>query len=116
MQDITINLVAVVLLLAVPPALADTFIISDIRVEGLQRISEGTVFNYLPIKIGQTIDTGDSIEAIRALFKTGFFNDVYLERDGDVLVVVEVRARHREDFGDVAETVDALKMWQAVKH
>lgn len=71
----------------------EPFLVEDIRVEGLQRISAGTVFNYLPVKIGQTIDTKDSIEAVKALFKTGFFNDVYLERDGDVLVVyVEERA------------------------
>jgi outer membrane protein insertion porin family len=65
----------------------EPFLVQDIRVEGLQRISAGTVFNYLPVKIGQTIDTNDSIAAVKALFKTGFFNDVYLERDGDVLVV-----------------------------
>jgi outer membrane protein insertion porin family len=65
----------------------EQFEIADIRVEGLQRISAGTVFNYLPLKVGDTIDTEDSVNAIRALFKTGFFNDVYLERDGNVLVV-----------------------------
>jgi len=71
----------------------EPFVVEDIRVEGLQRIAAGTVFNYLPIKIGQTIDTKDSIEAVKALFKTGFFNDVSLERDGNVLVVnVEERA------------------------
>ena len=65
----------------------EPFEIADIRVEGLQRISAGTVFNYLPLKVGDTIDTEDSVTAIRALVKTGFFNDVYLERDGNVLVV-----------------------------
>ncbi|HYQ70452.1 MAG TPA: outer membrane protein assembly factor BamA, partial [Gammaproteobacteria bacterium] len=65
----------------------EPFVVQDIRVEGLQRISAGTVFNYLPIKLGQTVDTNDSIAAVSALFKTGFFNDVRLERDGDVLVV-----------------------------
>ncbi len=65
----------------------EQFEIADIRVEGLQRISAGTVFNYLPLKVGDTMDTEDSVTAIRALFKTGFFNDVYLERDGNVLVV-----------------------------
>jgi len=71
----------------------EPFLVKDIRVEGLQRITAGTVFNYLPVSIGQTIDTKDSIAAVKELFKTGFFNDVYLERDGDVLVVyVEERA------------------------
>jgi outer membrane protein insertion porin family len=65
----------------------EPFKVLDIRVEGLQRISAGTVFNYLPIKVGQTIDTEDSILAVKALFKSGFFDDVSLERDGSVLVV-----------------------------
>jgi len=65
----------------------EPFRIADMRVEGLQRLSAGTVFNYLPLKVGDTIDTEDSVNAIRALFKTGFFNDVYLERDGNLLVI-----------------------------
>lgn len=70
------------------PAYAfDPFTVTDIRVEGLQRISAGTVFNYLPVKVGQTLDTNGSVDAVTALFKTGFFDNVYLERDGDVLVV-----------------------------
>lgn len=66
---------------------ADSFVIRDIRVEGLQRIAAGTVFNYLPVKIGDTVSERDTQEALRALFKTGFFRDVRLERQGDVLVV-----------------------------
>ncbi len=65
----------------------EPFIVKDIRVEGLQRISAGTVFNYLPVKIRQTMDVDTSVEAVTALFRTGFFDDVYLERDGDELVV-----------------------------
>jgi outer membrane protein insertion porin family len=65
----------------------EPFKVLDIRVEGLQRISAGTVFNYLPIKVGQTIDADDTVFAVKALFKSGFFNDVSLERDGSVLVV-----------------------------
>ena len=65
----------------------EPFQVLDIRVEGLQRISAGTVFNYLPIKVGQTVDSQDSVNAIKALFKSGFFKDVSLERDGSVLVV-----------------------------
>ena len=56
--------------------------------EGLQRISAGTVFNYLPVKVGDTFDRRQSAEAIKALFKTGFFKDVRLDQDGDVLVVI----------------------------
>ena len=66
----------------------DPFTVRDIRVEGLQRISAGTVFNFLPVQIGDQLDEGKSDEAIRALFRSGFFSDVSLGRDGDVLVVV----------------------------
>ena len=64
------------------------FVIEDIRVEGLQRITPGTVFNYLPMKVGDTFNDHRSAEAIRALYKTGFFKDVRLERDGGVLVFI----------------------------
>jgi outer membrane protein insertion porin family len=66
----------------------DAFVVKDIRVEGLQRISLGTVLNYLPVNVGETFDGSRSAGTIRALFKTGFFNDVRLRVDGDVLVVV----------------------------
>lgn len=66
---------------------AESFVIRDIRVEGLQRISAGTVFNYLPVKVGDTLTGDKSRDAVRALFKTGFFRDVRLERDGNVLIV-----------------------------
>lgn len=69
---------------------ADSFIIRDIRVEGLQRISPGTVFNYLPVQVGDRFDDTLSRDAVRSLFRTGFFDDVRLERDGDILVVVVV--------------------------
>ncbi len=65
----------------------ETFSVSDIRLEGLQRISAGTVFTYLPVKVGDPLTRQGSQDAVRALFKTGFFEDVRLERDGDVLVV-----------------------------
>lgn len=65
---------------------AEEFIIEDIRLEGLQRITPGTVFTYLPMKVGDSYDENKSTEAIRALFKTEFFDDVKLQRDGNVLV------------------------------
>jgi outer membrane protein insertion porin family len=65
----------------------DSFVVDDIRLEGLQRISAGTVFNYLPIQVGDRVTAERSAEAIRALFRTGFFNDVRIERDGATLVV-----------------------------
>ncbi len=65
----------------------EPFVVSDIRVEGLQRIAAGTVFNYLPVKVGDTLTVKGAQDAVRALYKTGFFKDVRLERDGQVLVV-----------------------------
>jgi len=65
----------------------EPFVIEEVRVEGLQRISVGTVYNYLPLKAGDTLDDASSSAAIRALFKTGFFHDVVLERDGNDLIV-----------------------------
>ena len=70
----------------------EDFTVGDIRVEGLQRISEGTVFNYLPVNIGDRLDQRHVQEAIRALFGTGFFSDIEFRRDGSTLVVV-VRER-----------------------
>jgi len=75
--------------LSVPLVFAiEPFTVKDIRVEGLQRTEPGTVFNYLPIKVGDTVTEASAQEAIRALFKTGFFNDVRLERKDDVLIVI----------------------------
>lgn len=65
----------------------ETFIIKDIRLEGLRRISAGTVFNYLPLKVGDTLDETRSQEAIVALFKSGLFKNVQLAKDKQVLVV-----------------------------
>ena len=65
----------------------EAFTVSDIRVDGLQRISAGTVYSYLPVEKGDLLDRSRSTEAIRALFRTGFFSDVSLERQGDILVI-----------------------------
>ncbi len=69
-------------------ALAEGFRVADIRVEGLQRITAGTVFNYLPVKPGDFVDFDRTADIVRTLYQTGFFKDIRLERAGDVLVVV----------------------------
>ncbi len=86
---------------ALPANAAESFVIRDIRVEGLQRISAGTVFNYLPVKVGDSVTERDTQEALRALFKTGFFRDVRLERQGDVLIVSVVE---RPSIADIRIT------------
>jgi outer membrane protein insertion porin family len=73
-----------------PVSAAERFVIKDIKIEGLQRTSAGTVFNYLPVKVGDTLDEKKSSEAIKTLFKTGLFSDIHLEQENNVLVVVVV--------------------------
>ncbi|HUA24373.1 MAG TPA: outer membrane protein assembly factor BamA [Steroidobacteraceae bacterium] len=75
-----------------------SFTVSDIKVEGLQRISEGTVFNYLPVNIGDHLTTQRVREAIRALYATGFFRDVELRREGNTLIVVVLERPSIESF------------------
>lgn len=69
-----------------------SFVVKKIEVQGLQRISKGTVFNYLPVTIGTSLTQQGADAAITALFKTGFFEDVQLKRDHDSLIVI-VRER-----------------------
>lgn len=66
---------------------AEPFVIKDIRVEGIQRTEAGTVFSYLPVKVGDTLDDERSTAALHALFSTGFFKDVKLLAEQGVLVV-----------------------------
>lgn len=65
----------------------EPFVVKDIKVNGLQRISLGAVLNGLTLKVGETIDQKRSADVIRSLFKSGFYKDVSLERDGGVLIV-----------------------------
>ena len=69
------------------PAAPQAFTISDIRVDGLQRIGAGTVFTYLPLERGDRVDQTRIGEGIRALYRTGFFEDVRMGRQGDILVI-----------------------------
>ena len=95
------RLIGTILLAHAPLALAqsaDEFVVGDIRVEGLQRISEGTVYNYLPVNIGDRMDRRRGQEAIRALFGTGFFRDIELRRDGSTLVVAVFERPSIESF------------------
>ena len=66
----------------------DPFVVRDIRVEGIQRIEAGTVFSYLPVKVGETMTDEKAAAAIKALFATGFFKDVRLEVQRNVLIVM----------------------------
>lgn len=65
----------------------ESFVIQEIRVEGLQRITEGTVLNYLPVSEGEVLSETRTNEILKALFQTGFFQDIQLSREGNVLVI-----------------------------
>ncbi|HUN25228.1 MAG TPA: outer membrane protein assembly factor BamA [Steroidobacteraceae bacterium] len=76
----------------------ESFTVGDIRVVGLQRISEGTVFNYLPINIGDRLSPVRIREAIRALYNTGFFRDIQFRRDGNTLIIAVLERPSIESF------------------
>ena len=67
---------------------ADSFVIKDIRLEGVQRVEPGTVFSYLPVQVGDLFTDEKSADAIKALYGTGFFRDVQIQAQGDVLIVI----------------------------
>jgi outer membrane protein insertion porin family len=80
-------LLLLALAVSLPSLALQTFVIRDIRVEGVQRTEAGTVFTYLPVKVGDTIDDEKAAAAVKALYATGFYSDVRLEAEGDVLIV-----------------------------
>ena len=75
------------LAVALPALAIQPFTIRDIRVEGVQRTEAGTVFTYMPVKVGDRLDDDKAAASIKALYATGFYSDIRLEADGDVLIV-----------------------------
>lgn len=99
-------------LYAASAAAIEPFVVKDIRVEGIQRTEAGTVFSYLPVKVGETLDDAKAAAAIKALFATGFFKDVRLETENGVLIVMlqERPAISQIDFVGLKEfTKEQLK-------
>ncbi len=100
-------------LFAASPALAfEPFVVKDIRVEGIQRTEAGTVFSYLPVKVGERFSEEKASQAIKSLFATGFFKDVRIEVENDVIIVLvdERPAISQIDFVGIKEfEKDALK-------
>jgi outer membrane protein insertion porin family len=76
----------------------DPFVIKDIKIEGLQRTEPGTVFNYLPVQVGDTMTEDKSSEAIKSLYRTGFFKDVRIEADQDILLIT---VQERPSIADI---------------
>ena len=95
------TLLLALLVLCFPVFAIEPFVITDIRVEGLRRLEEGTVFNYLPLKVGDEVNDEETLISIRELFKTGFFSDVALEQEGTILVV---KVMERPSIGSITIT------------
>src|SRR5574340_523001 len=70
----------------------EPFVVKDIRVDGIQRTEAGTIFSYLPIKVGDVLDEAKATAAIKTLYETGFFQDVRLKAQ-DGLLIVEIQER-----------------------
>ena len=71
-----------------PTFAAESFVVKDIRIEGLQRVEPGTVFSYLPVQVGERFTAEKAADSIKALYATGFFRDVQIQAQGDVLIVI----------------------------
>ena len=91
-------LFALLILLPFTAMAAGEFVVKDMRVEGLQRISEGTVFNYLPINIGDTVDSVRIGEAIRSLYGQSLFDNIEMRREENTLIIVVQERPSIESF------------------
>ena len=92
------TLITLLILLPLTSMAAGNFVVKDMRVEGLQRISEGTVFNYLPINVGDSVDGVRIGEAIRALYGQELFDDIEMRREEDTLIIVVKERPSIESF------------------
>ena len=92
------------------------FIVKDIKITGLKRVSEGTVLNYLPVQVGEEVNADSTPKIIRALYETGFFQSVVLEREGSILIVQVIE---RSTIGSITVTgnteIPADKMKELLK-
>ncbi len=105
-------LALLVSLYAASAAALDPFVVKDIRVEGIQRTEAGTVFSQLPVKVGDTMTEELASQAIKSLYGTGFFKDVRIEVEDDILIVTvqERSAIAQIDFsGNKSFPTDKMK-------
>lgn len=86
------------LVLSIAAFAMEPFVIKDIKIEGLQRTEPGTVFNYLPVQVGDTMTEDKSSEAIKSLYRTGFFKDVRIEEDQNILLIT---VQERPSIADI---------------
>jgi outer membrane protein insertion porin family len=74
------------------------FVVQDIEVNGLERVTAGTVLNYIPANVGEAFDDANSSDVIRSLYQTGLFEDVVISRRGNILVV---NVQERPAIGEI---------------
>ena len=86
------------LILSLAAFATEPFVIKDIKIEGLQRTEPGTIFNYLPVQVGDTMTEDKSSEAIKALYRAGFFKDVRIEADQNILIIT---VQERPSIADI---------------
>jgi len=85
------RLISFALLLNIATVLAfEAFIVNDIRIAGLQRVSTGSIFNTIPISVGDKIDDRKIVDITRALFATEQFDDIQIGKDGNTLIITVV--------------------------
>ena len=82
-----IKLVLISLLLSTQLLAFDEFLVSDIRIIGLQRVSTGSIFNVIPISVGDKIDSRKSNDIVKSLFSTEQFDDIQIGKDGNTLII-----------------------------
>ena len=82
-----IKLVFLSLLLSTQLFAFDEFLVSDIRIIGLQRVSTGSIFNVIPISVGDKIDSRKSNDIVKSLFSTEQFDDIQIGKDGNTLII-----------------------------
>ena len=82
-----IKLVIISLLLSTQLLAFDEFLVSDIRIIGLQRVSTGSIFNVIPISVGDKIDSRKSNDIVKSLFSTEQFDDIQIGKDGNTLII-----------------------------
>ncbi|CAN5338758.1 outer membrane protein assembly factor BamA [soil metagenome] len=94
----------------------EPFVVRDIRIEGLQRIDEGAVYNYLPVNPGDRLDQQRIEEALRAVYDTGFFRDVEMRRDGDTLVLAVLERPSIAEFSlSGNEDIESEELLESLK-
>jgi outer membrane protein insertion porin family len=86
-EKIVVGICSTMLAWSIQLHAAEGFIVRDIKITGLKRVSTGTVLNYLPVQIGEELDSNSTSQIIRTLYETGFFQSVSLERQGNTLIV-----------------------------